>query len=85
MNSGRETFRKFLAALKRVLRVVCCLIALAGILVIARSLVNAVFLQTYRSGSYSSLPEKVLSYLPFGENYVAPYNAGNAEFQRGLQ
>ena len=83
MNSGRETFRKFLAALKRVLRVVCCLIALAGILVIARSLVNAVFLQTYRSGSYSSLPEKVLSYLPFGENYVAPYNAGNAEFQRG--
>ena len=83
MNSGRETFRKFLAALKRVLRVVCCLIALAGILVIARSLVNAVFLQTYRSGSYSSLPEKVLSYLPFGENYVAPYNARNAEFQRG--
>lgn len=78
-----KPIRKFIAALKRILRVLCCLIALAGILVIARSLINTVFLQTYRSGSYAPLPEKILSYLPFGENYVAPYNAGNAEFQRG--
>lgn len=79
----KESIRKFFAALKRILRILCCLIALAGILIIARSLINTVFLQTYRSGSYSPLPEKLLSYLPFGENYVAPYNAGNAEFQRG--
>ena len=78
-----KPIRKFIAALKRILRVLCCLIALAGILVIARSLINTVFLQTYRSGSYAPLPEKILTYLPFGENYVAPYNAGNAEFQRG--
>lgn len=75
--------RKFIAALKHVLRVVCCLIALAGILVLARSLVNTIFLQTYRSGNYWSMPEKIIAYLPFGENYVAPYNAGNAEFHRG--
>ena len=79
----KESIRKFFAALKRILRILCCLIALAGILIIARSLINTVFLQTYRSGSYAPLPEKILSYLPFGENYVAPYNAGNAEFQRG--
>ena len=75
--------RKLIAALKRILRVLCCLIALAGILVIVRSLTNAIFLQSYRSGNYWSMPEKIISYLPFGENYVAPYNAGNAEFQRG--
>ena len=51
--------------------------------VLAIILINAEFLRSYNSGRYSPIPENLLPYLPFGENYVAPYNLGNVEYQRG--
>jgi tetratricopeptide (TPR) repeat protein len=55
----------------------------AGALILVRCAVNADYLRNYKNGRFSTIPEVLLLYLPFGENYVAPYNLGNAEYQRG--
>ena len=83
MNPDFEKIKKALGILRAILLRICALIALAGALVLARSAVNAVFLHLYSTGNYAVFPENLLIYLPFGENYVVPYNLGNAQFQHG--
>ena len=83
MNSDFEKIKKLLSLLRHILLTLCTLVAVAGFLVLARSVVNAIFLHSYNTGHYYSIPENLLPYLPFGENYVAPYNLGNVEYQKG--
>ena len=61
----------------------CCLIAVLGLLFLTRNIVNFAFLKNYEKGSYSRLPESALSPLRLGQNYVVPYNMGNIEYQLG--
>ena len=65
------------------LDLLCCLIAVLGLLFLARNIVNFAFLKNYEKGSYSRLPESALSPLRLGQNYVVPYNMGNIEYQLG--
>ena len=83
MNPDFEKIKNVLAIIRRVLLSVCALVITVGVLILLRSLINAEFLRSYDSGRYSPIPENLLPYLPFGENYVAPYNLGNVEYQRG--
>ena len=83
MNPDFEKIKNVLAVIRRVFLSVCALVITLGVLILLRSLINAEFLRSYNSGRYSSIPENLLPYLPFGENYVAPYNLGNVEYQRG--
>ena len=83
MNPDFEKIKNVLAIIRRVLLSVCALVITVGVLILLRSLINAEFLRSYNSGRYSPIPENLLPYLPFGENYVAPYNLGNVEYQRG--
>ncbi len=83
MNSDFDKIQKALALVHRILRVLCTVIAVLGLLVLARSLINVVFLHSYSTGHYYSIPENLLPCLPFGENYVAPYNLGNVEYHKG--
>ena len=59
------------------------IILAAGVLVLFRSLVNRLFLYSYDNGSYSRFPESLGRPLAFGDNYVVPYNLGNAAYQLG--
>ena len=61
----------------------CCLIAVLGLLFLTRNIVNFAFLKNYEKGSYSRLPESALSPLRLGQNYIVPYNMGNIEYQLG--
>ncbi len=83
MNPDFEKIKNVLAIIRRVLLSACALVITVGVLILLRSLINAEFLRSYDSGRYSPIPENLLPYLPFGENYVAPYNLGNVEYQRG--
>ena len=83
MNPDFEKIKNVLGIIRRVLLSVCALVITVGVLILLRSLINAEFLRSYNSGRYSPIPENLLPYLPFGENYVAPYNLGNVEYQRG--
>ena len=65
------------------LDLLCCLIAVLGLLFLTRNIVNFAFLKNYEKGSYSRLPESALSPLRLGQNYVVPYNMGNIEYQLG--
>ena len=82
MNPDFEKIKNVLGIIRRVLLSVCALVITVGVLILLRSLINAEFLRSYNSGRYSPIPENLLPYLPFGENYVAPYNLGNVEYQR---
>ena len=55
-----------------------------GILIATRSILNRAYLYSYRHGSFYEFPENFLQVMYFGENYVAPYNIGNADYQMGL-
>ena len=83
MNPEFEKFKKVIAFAKKVLLLVCTVLIVFGVLIIARSLINANFLSNYNKGKYPTVMEGVLPYLPFGENYVAPYNLGNADYIKG--
>ena len=83
MDSNASLFRKILAGLLRFLRFLVLLAAAAGILMIARSVINTAVLMSYQRGHFSEIPENLLVYLRFGDNYVAPYNMGNIEYQLG--
>ena len=69
--------------LDTVIRVLLIAVAAAGALICCRSLVNGIFLDDYRSERYSEYPERLMLPLKFGENYVVPYNLGNAAYQQG--
>ena len=65
-----------------VLRVLLIVLTAAGALIFCRSFVNSVFLTDYKTGHYSEYPERLMLPLKFGENYVIPYNLGNAAYQQ---
>ena len=83
MNPKFEKFKKVIAFVEKVLLAICTLLTVAGVLIIARSLINANFLNNYNKGKYPTVLEGLLPHLPFGENYVAFYNLGNADYMKG--
>ena len=82
MKPNDNLFDKFIAFLRGALRVVSIAVAVIGILIIIRSAVNALFLYNYDHGSYQTIAEYTVDNIAVGENYVIPYNLGNAEYQR---
>ena len=83
MNPKFEKFKKVIAFVEKVLLLICTLLIVLGALIIARNLINANYLHNYNKGKYPTVLEGLLPHLPFGENYVAPYNLGNAEYMKG--
>ena len=73
--------KKIFRAVRIVLSVIFFLVAIDGIFMLARSVVNTAFLRNYEKGSYSEMPERFFLHLKFGENYVVPYNLGNVAYQ----
>ena len=82
MNPNENLFDKIIAVIRGALRVIPIAIAVIGILVLIRSAVNALFLYNYDHGSYMTIAENTVNSIAVGENYVIPYNLGNAEYQR---
>jgi len=82
MNPNENLFDKIIAVIRGALRVIPIAIAVIGILVLIRSAVNALFLYNYDHGSYMTISENTVNSIAVGENYVIPYNLGNAEYQR---
>ena len=83
MNPKFEKFKKVIAFVEKVLLLICTLLIVLGVLIISRNLINANYLSNYNKGKYPTLLEGLLPHLPFGENYVAFYNIGNAEYMKG--
>ena len=83
MNPKFEKFKKVIAFVEKILLAICTLLTVLGVLIIARSLINASFLNNYNKGKYPTVLEGLLPHLPFGENYVAFYNLGNADYMKG--
>ena len=83
MNPKFEKFKKVIAFVEKVLLAICTLLTVLGVLIIARSLINVNFLNNYNKGKYPTVLEGLLPHLPFGENYVAFYNLGNADYMKG--
>ena len=73
--------KKIFRAVRIILSVIFFLIAIDGIFMLARSVVNTAFLRNYEKGSYSEMPERFFLHLKFGESYVVPYNLGNVAYQ----
>lgn len=73
--------KKIFRAVRIILSVIFFLVAIDGIFMLARSVVNTAFLRNYEKGSYSEMPERFFLHLKFGENYVVPYNLGNVAYQ----
>ncbi len=78
---------KFRISWRRVLRkaalILACALAAAGLFLLTRCLINKAFLADYKMEKYAEMPEALLVPIPIGENYVAPYNVGNAKYQNG--
>ena len=83
MNPKFEKFKKVISFIEKVLLAICTLLTVLGVLIIARSLINVNFLNNYNKGKYPTVLEGLLPHLPFGENYVAFYNLGNADYMKG--
>lgn len=66
-----------------VVYIVVSILTAVGLLILVRSIGNAVFLRNYERGSYSEMPETMLMPLRFGDNYIIPYNVGNAAYMQG--
>lgn len=73
LEKNKKIFRRILI----VLWVLCLMIAIDGVFLIARNVVNNGFLKDYENGRYSESPEKLFLHTVFGESYVVPYNLGN--------
>lgn len=73
--------KKIFRAVRIILSVIFFLVAIDGIFMLARSVVNTAFLRNYEKGSYTEMPERFFLHLKFGENYVVPYNLGNVAYQ----
>lgn len=82
MNQNENRFDKFIAVIRELLVVISIAIAVIGVLILLRNIVNAVFLYNYDHDSYLTIPERTVDYIAVGENYVVPYNLGNAEYQK---
>lgn len=82
MKPNDNLFDKFIAFIRGALSVISVAVAVIGILIIIRSAVNALFLYNYDHGSYQTIAEYTVDNIAVGENYVIPYNLGNAEYQR---
>ena len=82
MKPNDNLFDKFIAFIRGALSVISVAVAVIGILIIIRSVVNALFLYNYDHGSYQTIAEYTVDNIAVGENYVIPYNLGNAEYQR---
>ena len=82
MNPNENLFDKIIAAIRGALSVISIAVAVIGVLILIRSIVNAVFLYSYDHGSYGTIAERTVDNIAVGENYVVPYNLGNAEYQR---
>ena len=67
---------------RKALRLLFTVLLAAGLLILCRTLVNKLFLVNYGRENYAEYPEKLLSPMVFGDNYVVPYNLGNAAYQR---
>lgn len=68
---------------RTILYITACILAAIGFLILLRSVGNAAFLKGYEKGNYSEMPEALLTPLRFGDNYVIPYNLGNAAYHKG--
>ncbi|MBR3187171.1 MAG: tetratricopeptide repeat protein [Lachnospiraceae bacterium] len=68
---------------RTILYITACILAAIGFLILLRSVGNAAFLRGYEKGNYSEMPEALLTPLRFGDNYVIPYNLGNAAYHKG--
>ena len=79
LEKSKKIFRWILI----VLRILCVLIAIDGLFIIARNVVNNSFLKDYENGRYSESPEDLFLHTFFGERYVVPYNLGNVNFLLG--
>ena len=82
MNQNENRFDKFIAVIRELLVVISIAIAVIGVLILLRNIVNAVFFYNYDHDSYLTIPERTVDYIAVGENYVVPYNLGNAEYQK---
>ena len=82
MKPNDNLFDKFIAFIRGALSVISVAVAVIGILIIIRSVVNALFLYNYDHGSYQTIAEYTVDNIAVGENYVIPFNLGNAEYQR---
>ena len=82
MNPNESRFDNFLAVIRGALRVLSIAVAVFGVLILIRSIVNALFLYDYDHGSFRTIAERTVDNIMVGENYVIPYNLGNAEYQR---
>ena len=82
MNPNDSKFDKFMAAVRGALQVVSIAVAVIGVLILIRNAVNALFLYDYDRGIYHTAAEYTVDSIAVGENYVIPYNLGNAEYQR---
>ena len=82
MSPNENRFDKFIAFIRGALSVISVAVAVIGILILIRSIVNAVFLYSYDRGSYQTVAEYTVDSIAVGENYVIPYNLGNAEYQK---
>jgi len=76
-----KSVRKTILTISKALFIICLS---CGILMAARSILNRAYLYSYSHGSFYEFPENLLQIMYFGENYVAPYNIGNADYQMGL-
>ena len=78
-NVPRDPFH----SIRTILYITACILAAIGFLILLRSVGNAAFLKGYEKGNYSEMPEALLTPLRFGDNYVIPYNLGNAAYHKG--
>ena len=74
-----EKSKKIFRTVLLVLRILCVLIAIDGVFLIARNVVNSGFLRDYENGRYSLSPENFFLHMVYGEGYVIPFNLGNVE------
>ena len=81
---SREPKKRFNWAglLLKLLYMLFIVLLVSGILVLCRTLVNKLFLVNYDNKNYAEYPEKLVQPMAFGDNYVVPYNLGNAAYQR---
>lgn len=69
--------------LRVLLYLIIFLLCVTGLLFILRNVLTDIFIQSYQNGAYSEFPEKMFISLRLGEEYIAPYNLGNVDYQKG--
>ena len=67
----------------RIINVTCVILAICGLFLGVRYIINTVFLVKYNNGVYTTAGEEFLTKLNVPEGYVPYYNIGNAEYMMG--